>query len=151
MHLPPCLALDALAAHMLLGPGLAYLQSEHSPYTWLDHWKQGEFHHDIVVRLDQPTRAFPGQILVIATNCNGGIKEALCFSDIPDRWALWHDRCPDNHEFAGPLLPILARTQTNHWFDPCLLLTDDARSELLPSCRRRQRGGGWRPLHEVED
>ena len=42
-----------------------------------------------------------------------------------------------------PLARQLGRAQTVHWFDPCELLADDARSELRPEFRRRQRGGGW--------
>jgi len=31
-----------------------------------------------------------------------------------------------------------------HWFDPCALLTEDARSEYRPEFRERQEGGGWK-------
>ena len=31
----------------------------------------------------------------------------------------------------------------SHWFDPCALLTNDARSEYRPEFRERQPGGGW--------
>ena len=86
-------------------------------------------------------------MLVIATNCNGGVKEVLAFNDVPDRYALWHHRCPDEPEFQGTLIPILGSTRTNHWFDPCALLTNDARSELKPEFRKRQRGGGWEPRY----
>ena len=88
---------------------------------------------------------------MVATNGHGCIKEVLCFQEIPDRWALWHHRCPDNPEFAGDLPEIFAQSRTLHWFDPCELLTPDARSELIPACRRRQRGGGWRSTSESED
>jgi hypothetical protein len=57
-----------------------------------------------------------GRVLVVATNCN---------------------------EFTGELPPIRERAVTEHWFDPCALLTDDARSVLLPEPRARMRGGGW--------
>ena len=30
-----------------------------------------------------------------------------------------------------------------HWFDPCELLRDDARSEYRAEFRQRQSGGGW--------
>jgi hypothetical protein len=53
----------------------------------------------------------PGCVLVVATNCNGGVKEVLCFADVPDRWALWHHRCPEVADFAGQLHPILARAR----------------------------------------
>jgi hypothetical protein len=96
--------------------------------------------------LKLPERAateLPGRVLVVATNCNGGIKEVFCFTDVPDRSALWHHRCPALPEFVGELMPILARAVTHHWFDPCELLTVDARSELLPEHQRRQHGVGW--------
>ena len=87
--------------------------------------------------------ALPGRILVVATNCNGGVKEILCFDSLPDRGALWHHRCPDNDEFAGELPPVLDSVRTLHWFDPCELLRPDARSEYRPEARERQAGGGW--------
>ena len=62
-----------------------------------------------------------------------------------ERWALWNHRCPDNADFDGELPPLLARATTHHWFDPCELLTESARSELRPEFRKRQRGGGWEP------
>jgi hypothetical protein len=86
-------------------------------------------------------------VLVISTNCNGGVKELALFDEVPDRWALWHHRCPGNPEFVRlarrPLPRLIDQHRTLHWFDPCELLTEDARSELLPSCRRRAFGGGW--------
>jgi hypothetical protein len=71
------------------------------------------------------------------------VKEVLSFADVPDRWALWHHRCPANPEFNGEPLVILDRAETMHHFDPCALLVSDARSELLPEYRERMRGGGW--------
>jgi len=113
-------------------------------YELVAHWLQGEFHHDVVLRLPKNSIGeLPGRILVIATNCNGGVKEVLCLSELPDRSALWHHRCPDIPEFTGVLPPILERVTTYHLFDPCELLTPNARSELRPEFRRRQAGGGW--------
>jgi hypothetical protein len=40
----------------------------------------------------------------------------------------------------------LAEARTIHRFDPCALLGADARSELKPECRKRQRGGGHEPI-----
>ena len=94
-----------------------------SAYELIDHWKQGEFHHDVVVRLPQNV------VLVVATNCNGGVKEVLAFETVPDCWALWHWRCPHVADFSGDLPPILGRAVTPHWFDPCDLLRPDARSD----------------------
>lgn len=133
------MALDVreLGEHLALGDLLSQLDAEHGGYTLLDHWTQGEFHHDIVLRLADE------QVLVVATNCNGGVKELLLFDETPDRWALWRWRCPDNPEFEGDLPPLRSRATTMHHFDPCELLVEDARSELRPEFRRRVRGGGW--------
>lgn len=134
-----------LASHLVLGALLDELSKRYGGYEIVAHWVQGEFHHDIVLWLPQTARAsdLPGRVLVIATNCNGGVKEVLCFSEIPDRFALWHRRCPAIQDFSGELPPILERVTTEHWFDPCELLSPDARSELRPEFRRRQMGGGW--------
>jgi hypothetical protein len=122
--------------------GLDRLLTRLPAYELLDHWAQGEFHHDVVLRTDDV-------VLVVATNCNGGIKEVVAFDAMPERWALWAERCPDNAEFLQrartPLPRVLGQARTRHWFDPCELLVDDARSELKPSCRRRSVGGGWEP------
>lgn len=132
--------LQDLSSALLLGAVLDALRHRHGGYDVLDHWQQGEFHHDIIVRVPD------GAVLVIATNCNGGVKELLTFAAPPERWALWHWRCPANPEFHGALPPLLEQLRTPHWFDPCELLRDDARSELKPACRKRARGGGWEPL-----
>ncbi|HEY4221410.1 MAG TPA: hypothetical protein VGO62_08705, partial [Myxococcota bacterium] len=75
--------------------------------------------------------------------------EVAAFADVPDRWALWRSRCPDNADFQQraqePLPRMLVHARTEHWFDPCALLLDDARSELKPACRQRAPGGGWEP------
>jgi hypothetical protein len=134
-----------LASHLALGSLLDVLVREHRGYDLIAHWKQGEFHHDVVLRVHEP-KGLPGAVLVVATNCNGGVKEVLCFDEPPDRYALWHTRCPDNPEFEGQLCPILGEARTLHWFDPCALLVADARSEMRPECRRRQRGGGYEPI-----
>jgi hypothetical protein len=134
-HLAQCLVLGAL---------LDEVNRRFGGYDLVAHWTQGEFHHDVVLRLPaSATSVLRGRVLVVATNCNGGIKEVLAFSDVPDRGALWHHRCPQIREFTGVLGPILARAVTEHWFDPCELLAADARSELRPEFRRRQEGGGW--------
>jgi hypothetical protein len=116
-------------------------------YDFVTHWTQGEFHHDVVLCTPEAAlQELPGRVLVVATNCNGGVKEVLCFAEVPDRWALWHHRCPNVADFSGELAPILARSVTEHWFDPCELLRSDARSELRPEYRQQQRGGGWEHL-----
>ena len=138
----PQSAVQALANTMVLGTLLEALRSRHGSYELVDHWRQGEFHHDVIVRVGD-RKALPGRILAIATNCNGGVKEVLCFDEVPQRSALWHWRCPRMSDFSGALPPILARVTTVHWFDPCELLDSNARSELKAQYRRRQAGGGW--------
>jgi hypothetical protein len=134
--------LQELSKQLGLGALLSELKDKAGGYDLVDHWQQGEFHHDVVLRVPNATK-LPGPVLVVATNCNGGVKEVLCFTDVPDRLALWHHRCPDAADFSGQLGEILERAVTEHWFDPCELLHPDARSELRPEHRRRQRGGGW--------
>ena len=142
--------LQNLADCMLLGPLLGELVQVFGHYDLVAHWQQGEFHHDSVIKLRDP-KWLPGDVLVVSTNCNGGVKEVLCLDEVPGRWALWHHRCPDNDEFEGELPPVLGRARTSHWFEPCELLRDDARSELRAEHRRRQRGGGWMPLWKPDD
>lgn len=137
--------LEELAGAMVLGALLDRVREKWGTYELLDHWKQGEFHHDIVLRIPDSQAQLPGEILVVATNCNGGVKELLCFSEVPDRYALWCRRCPDNPEFSGTVPTVLGESRTSHWFDPCVLLEDEARSELKAEFRTRQQGGGWEP------
>lgn len=127
---------ETLAGTLVLGSLLDLVRIRFGSYEVLAHWTQGEFHHDVVLRADD-------HVLVVATNCNGGVKEVLAFPTMPERWALWHWRCPNVADFSGELPPILARATTAHYFDPCDLLAEDARSELLPEARVRQHGGGW--------
>jgi hypothetical protein len=135
--------LQALAKQLSLGSLFEAIKQRFGGYDLVDHFTQGEFHHDIVVKLREGRPEMPGDHLVIATNCNGGVKELLCFDRPPEASALWHWRCPEVAEFSGTLPPLLGRAVTIHWFDPCELLRPDARSELKPEFRRRQRGGGW--------
>ncbi len=122
------------------------------PFGWehVDHWGQGEFHHDVVLRIRDIPRELPGGVFVVSTNCNGGVKEILCLADVPDRWGLWHHRCPDNPEFSGPPPRIVGCARTPHYFDPCDLLKAGTRSELREEYRRRQRGGGFVTLDSDE-
>lgn len=134
--------LSDLADCLVLGALLEKLRDQFGSYELIAHWQQGEFHHDIVLRVEG-SPLLPGPFLVVATNCNGGIKEVLCLQQVPDRMGLWHFRCPNNADFAGTAPALLARTTTVHWFDPCELLRADARSELREEFRERQCGGGW--------
>jgi hypothetical protein len=134
-------SINALANTLVLGALLDELRLRYGAFELLDHFTQGEFHHDLVLRV--PKSDLPGPILVVATNCNGGVKEVMSFADRPGRKNLWAMRCPGNPDFdASPAAP-LARSSTLHWFDPCELLGEDARSELRPEYRVRQHGGGW--------
>ena len=141
--------LKKLASKTSVGFLFDELEKWHPEFLY--HWKQGEFHHDHVVELNNAPEEMPGNILVISTNCNGGVKEIICLNEIPERWALWNHRCPENSEFEGELSEILDIIRTHHWYDPCSLLTPDARSEYKPDHRRRQRGGGWVPIDSKEE
>jgi hypothetical protein len=136
------MSVEILANTLVLGSLLDELRSGWGTFEVIDHWTQGEFHHDLVVRVPE-AKALPGPVLVIATNCNGGVKELLCFAEVPSRASLWSMRCPGNPDFREPPAVPLARSATLHWFDPCELLSEDARSELRPEYRVRQKGGGW--------
>jgi hypothetical protein len=137
------MSIQTLADQLTLGGLLDELRRASGSYELLDHWQQGEFHHDTVLRVDPSRAGVPGPILIVATNCNGGVKEVLCLGEVPARAALWHGRCPENPEFVGQAPEILASTRTLHWFDPCDLLSPDARSEYRSEFRQRQSGGGW--------
>jgi len=136
-------AIHDLSRFLMFGSLLEEVRRRWSRYELVDHWKQGEFHHDIVLRVHGAAADLGGEVLIVATNCNGGVKEVLSFTAVPDRHALWHARCPDNVDFSGDMSPPVATARTEHWFDPCVLLTADARSELRPEFRVRQCGGGW--------
>jgi hypothetical protein len=132
-----------LAASTVLASVLGKLRADFGGYRIVEHWKQGEFHHDLVLRVARREAGLPGDILVVSTNCNGGVKELLCFGEVPDRWALWHHRCPHIAEFDGTLPAILGHVRTPNWYDPCGLLGENGPSELKPEHRQRLRGGGW--------
>jgi hypothetical protein len=138
------MSVETIAQNLGLGALLMDLRGSFGGYEILDHWQRGEFHHDLLLRVD-PHGALPGSVLVVATNCNGGVKEVLCFESPPKEEALWHHRCPESPEFSGSLPAILGQARTVHWFDPCALLAPDARSEYRPEFRERQPGGGWQP------
>jgi hypothetical protein len=132
-----------LSKFLTLGDLLEEIRRRWGSYELVEHWQQGEFHHDVVVRIPGARAVLGGDVLVIATNCNGGVKEALCFERIPQRSALWHSRCPDNPDFEGTAPAVLTAFRTEHWFDPCELLASNARSEYREEFRERQCGGGW--------
>ena len=135
--------MQELANQRVLGALLDSVRQNWGSFELLLHHQQGEFHHDVMVKVANAKPRLPGKYLVISTNCNGGVKEVLCFDEPIDASALWHFRCPDNAEFSGALPALLACARTEHWFEPCELLTADTRSELRPEHRERQAGGGW--------
>jgi hypothetical protein len=140
--------LNELARSLTLGALLTELRHRFGGFDLMAHHQQGEFHHDLILRVLEPSSAageLPGSVLAVSTNCNGGIKEVLAFDDVPTADALWKHRCPTSDEFDGDLPPLRGLARTLHWFDPCELLTQDARSELRPEHRQRARGGGWEP------
>jgi len=135
--------IQGLADERMLGSLIAQVRTNWGACEFLGHHQQGEFHHDVFLRVPGGKSDLPGEYIVVATNCNGGVKEVLCFDREVDSSALWHYRCPENGEFQGQLPPVLAAARTEHWFDPCELLLPDARSELKEEFRMRQAGGGW--------
>jgi hypothetical protein len=136
------MSVEAIAENLGLGTLLSELRTTFGGYEILDHGQRGEFHHDLLLRVE-PKDRLPGPILVVATNCNGGVKEVLCLESAPDEDALWHFRCPDSPEFTGAFPTVIGQARTVHWFDPCVLLEPDARSEYRPEFRDRQPDGGW--------
>ncbi len=133
---------QGLASELSSGALLERLRRDHAGFDLLDHWQQGEFHHDFVLQVHDRGE-LPGNIIVFSTNCNAGVKEVLCLAERPSRGGLWHSRCPDNPEFEGEALVLLDSARTRHWFDPCEVLKPDARSEYREEFRERQAGGGW--------
>lgn len=134
--------LEALARRHTLGDLLEALRDGFGGFELRGHHTQGEFHHDVMLRVVTPG-ALPSAWLTVSTNCNGGVKEVLATREEPTPAGLWRWRCPENAEFDGALPEILGVARTHHHFDPCELLAADARSELRPEHRVRQRGGGW--------
>lgn len=135
--------LRSFARCLDLASVLEHLRRTYGGYELVAHWQQGEFHHDVVIALPESRDAIASPVLVVATNCNGGVKEILALEEVPERYGLWHARCPENPEFSGRPPRTRESLRTEHWFDPCELLTANARSELRPEFRERQLGGGW--------
>jgi hypothetical protein len=106
-------SVEAIAGNLGLGALLLDLRDNFGGYEILDHWTRGEFHHDLLLRVESSGR-LPGPVLVVATNCNGGVKEVLCFASPPREEALWHHRCPDSAEFSGTLPPVVGQARTVH-------------------------------------
>jgi hypothetical protein len=132
--------LDDLSESLVLGELLTRLVKRYGAFELVAHWMQGEFHHDVVLRVRVPEGLGDASILVVATNCNAGVKELLAFDEVPSRAALWDFRLGDRN---GRSIGLRGVARTVHWFDPRELLGENARSELKPEYRRRQSGGGW--------
>ena len=96
------MGIEVLARNLGLGSLLAELTEKFGGYEILEHWQRGEFHHDLMLQVETKGK-LPGPVLVVATNCNGGVKEILCLATPPREEALWHDRCPLSPEFSGEL------------------------------------------------
>jgi hypothetical protein len=131
--------LDQLAESLVLGDLLTQLSKRYGSFELVAHWMQGEFHHDVVLRL--PDASKDPRILIVATNCNAGVKELLAFDDVPSRTGIWEFRLGDRN---GASIGLRGAARTLHWFDPQELLGENARSELKPEFRSRQSGGGWK-------
>jgi hypothetical protein len=138
----PMVDLASLDNELCLGDLLKRMVALFGGYRLCDHRQQGEFHHDLIFEISRGQNA-PPRFLLVATNCNGGVKELILFEQLFNLEALWHWRCPANPEFSGLLPDIVQRRTTVHYFDPCEVLRPDARSEIRPEFRTRQRGGGW--------
>src|SRR5262245_377653 len=74
-----------LATKLVLGDLLGEISRRWGAYEFVDHWQQGEFHHDTILRISDAAGELPGSYLVVATNCNGGVKEVLCLGSMPNR------------------------------------------------------------------
>ncbi len=122
--------IDSLAQELLLGHLLQRLQDEFSDFELLAHWTKGEYHHDIVVKLGDQ-KSLPGPVLVVSANCNGGIKELLCFDTAPSEEELWTLR--DENLATDELPAVLAAAKTIHWVDPIGLVRRPTMADMRPS------------------
>lgn len=126
----------SLANILVLGSLLDALESQHGGFDLLAHWIEGEFHHDLVVKVNERWD-LPGEFLIVSTNCNGGVKEVICTDAMPTHGGLWRMRCPEKSELDGEIPKVLDRATTVHWFEPSELFRPDVRSELRPEFRKK--------------
>ena len=106
-----------LAGVLVLGDLLDRLAQRAGSYELVAHWQEGEYHHDLVLRV-------AGDLLLVSTNCNGGIKELLAFAPgapVPTREAIWAYR-----RHGVPLAGLAGASRTLHWCDPDELLEGSA-------------------------
>ncbi|MCP4498745.1 MAG: hypothetical protein GY822_02115 [Deltaproteobacteria bacterium] len=154
LHIDTELPFHPMLAEVAAGglPGLALdqLLKTCGTYELLEQWKQGGFYHDVVIRAYFPIGQLAlSSLVIISTNCNGGVKEVLAFADLPDRYALWNARCPENDDFEGDL-PHLENPDLA-LFRPMPTITADTRSEIKLEFRVRMRGGGWQMKKDVDE
>jgi len=99
----PGLVADALSLH----EALAVLETHAPDHRLLEVWRDGEYHYDLVF-------AVSDFFLVVAANCNGGVKEALLLDARPGRDLI---RCVRRD---GPLraLTVLSHERTVHFVPP---------------------------------
>lgn len=121
--------LSKIAETLVLGDALGWVRERYGAYEIVSHWRQGELHHDIVLRIQEAPRepasggALAGYVLLLSLNCNGGLKEVSCFEAPFERDALWQQRCPEAAPEAASGLPRqLGLARTIHWVDPCRFL-----------------------------
>jgi hypothetical protein len=99
-----------LANVLVLGDLLDSLAQRWGGYELVAHWQEGEYHHDLVIRVRG------GELLLVSTNCNGGIKELLAFApgaSVPSREAIWAYR-----RQGAALSGLREASRTLHWCDP---------------------------------
>ena len=56
--------MQTLANRLTLGGVLDEVRRLAGGYEFLDHWQQGEFHHDTVIRVDEGRVGVPGQAAI---------------------------------------------------------------------------------------
>ena len=83
------MTLQMIANELSLDRVMPTLKRLFGKFDLFAHWSQGEFHHDLVFVLPKEQDVFDGNVLVVSTNCNGGVKDVLNFDSVPDRYALW--------------------------------------------------------------
>ena len=114
---------------MVLGSLLERLNLDYGGYELLAHHTQGEFHHDVVLRVQSMQGvpgmhgegALPGEILVVSTNCNGGIKEVLVFEAEPDLGAaLFRPLRVDERARAQRAAPRVPAPPARGWLGACV-------------------------------
>ena len=55
------MGVEALARNLALGSLLSELKDNFGGYEILDHWQRGEFHHDLLLRVDADGQASRGR------------------------------------------------------------------------------------------